>query len=81
MRFAAASPYFAARRFLCKRAMTAVSGSCYLPKSVGNCRGSFQRWWYDNGYCKSFIYGGCGGNANRFYSYAECQRACRVSFL
>jgi len=27
--------------------------------------------------CDSFVYGGCGGNANRFNSKQACESACR----
>lgn len=26
--------------------------------------------------CEPFVYGGCGGNANRFQSVEECHRIC-----
>jgi hypothetical protein len=35
--------------------------------------------WFHNAVtkrCEEFIYGGCGGNANRFESRAACERAC-----
>jgi hypothetical protein len=37
------------------------------------------RWYYDQetGKCHQFIYGGCGGNGNRYSSEEECLRSCR----
>ena len=35
--------------------------------------------WFHNAVtkrCEEFIYGGCGGTANRFASRAACERAC-----
>ncbi|KAF7632451.1 hypothetical protein Mgra_00008146 [Meloidogyne graminicola] len=42
---------------------------CYLPKIVGPCKAYFTRWWFNNGVCKEFIYGGCKGNDNNFKVY------------
>lgn len=46
--------------------------------SVGPCRGSFIRWYYDteSRRCRKFTYGGCRGNVNRFDSAEQCQRVC-----
>lgn len=51
---------------------------CDLPIVPGPCKGSFPRWGFDEetGQCKRFIYGGCGGNKNRFNTQAECEKAC-----
>lgn len=51
---------------------------CRFPSAVGNCRAAFPRFFYDitDQTCKSFIYGGCGGNENNFYSQAECEASC-----
>ena len=53
-------------------------GVCSLPMSVGPCRGSFIRWYYDTDTrrCRMFTYGGCRGNGNRFDSADQCRRTC-----
>jgi len=55
-----------------------MSGACSQPISVGPCRGSFIRWYYDSDArrCRMFTYGGCRGNANRFDTAQQCQRTC-----
>ena len=51
---------------------------CKLPKAPGRCKAYIPSWYYDykDGKCKTFIYGGCGGNANRFKTKARCQTKC-----
>ena len=51
---------------------------CDLPSETGYCRASIPSWYYDSGEgrCKTFIYGGCGGNANRFATKDACQQRC-----
>ncbi|KAL5106529.1 hypothetical protein TcWFU_007895 [Taenia crassiceps] len=51
---------------------------CSLPLRSGPCLAHFRVWGYNptSGRCESFIYGGCGGNENRFEDKAECERAC-----
>ena len=51
---------------------------CYLPAVPGDCR-AYQPSYYFNaagGRCERFIYGGCGGNQNRFSTLAECEERC-----
>nr|AAM93648.1 putative secreted protease inhibitor ISL1156_cluster318 [Ixodes scapularis] len=52
---------------------------CTLPKKTGPCKASFSRFYFDNkdGQCKSFTYGGCGGNGNNFKTLKKCQRTCK----
>ena len=51
---------------------------CFLPDNHGPCENSVAQWFYDNrdGVCKQFLYGGCGGNGNRFASRQECEQKC-----
>jgi len=51
---------------------------CASPKDTGVCRAAFQRWHYDveANECKTFLYGGCGGNGNRYNTKKECERTC-----
>ncbi|XP_061190042.1 actinia tenebrosa protease inhibitors-like [Saccostrea echinata] len=44
----------------------------------GNCLGFFPSWTYNSntGRCQEFVYGGCGGNRNRFNTLMECRRVC-----
>jgi len=51
---------------------------CSLSKDPGPCYGYFPKWYYDftTGVCVKFIYGGCGGNENRFHTELECKRNC-----
>jgi len=54
---------------------------CSLPKVVGPCRAAFRKYYFNSatGKCTKFIYGGCGGNANRFDTKEECQERCEDS--
>ncbi|GAA6097315.1 kunitz-type protease inhibitor 2 [Tachysurus ichikawai] len=51
---------------------------CRFEKVVGHCRASFPRFFYDvtDQTCKTFVYGGCGGNNNNFKTKEECENAC-----
>ncbi|XP_026543550.1 kunitz-type protease inhibitor 2 isoform X2 [Notechis scutatus] len=53
-------------------------GRCHSPKTVGPCRASFHRWWYNatSQMCQEFIFGGCKGNANNFVSKQDCFQTC-----
>merc|ERR1712126_111381 len=52
---------------------------CDLEPETGPCRGHSTMFYYDNKSkdCKTFIYGGCGGNGNRFGSKVECLKTCQ----
>ncbi|HWA73553.1 MAG TPA: BPTI/Kunitz domain-containing protein [Polyangiaceae bacterium] len=59
----------------------AISKVCDLPQAAGNCDAYFPKYWYNKntGQCESFIYGGCGGNENRFDTLEACRSACGVA--
>lgn len=52
---------------------------CTLPSVTGHCRAAFPRYFYnvESGECEQFIYGGCGGNDNRFDSMIQCEASCK----
>jgi len=56
---------------------------CALPPGLaggpgGYCWAMHRMWTFDkkSGECKKFIYGGCGGNENKFKSEVECLETC-----
>jgi hypothetical protein len=55
-----------------------VSQQCQLPKDNGPCAGYNPVFYFNtaNLRCEQTVYGGCGGNANRFATSAECEAAC-----
>ncbi|KPM10538.1 papilin-like protein 2 [Sarcoptes scabiei] len=52
---------------------------CSQSKDAGPCKGYFQNYYYspNDNQCQLFIYGGCGGNQNRFDRLEECEQTCR----
>ena len=54
------------------------AGRCQLPQEPGPCLTYLRRYFYNSerGACELFIYGGCGGNRNRFLSLPQCTTAC-----
>ncbi|MCQ7614294.1 BPTI/Kunitz-type proteinase inhibitor domain-containing protein, partial [Salmonella enterica] len=54
--------------------------ACNLPIVQGPCRGNMDLWAFDavQGKCVHFVYGGCQGNGNKFYSEKECKEYCGV---
>jgi Kunitz/Bovine pancreatic trypsin inhibitor domain len=54
------------------------SDECGALPDSGPCDAYSPSWYNDasTGICRPFVYGGCGGNANRYPSLAACQQAC-----
>ncbi|NXV08999.1 AMBP protein, partial [Cettia cetti] len=54
--------------------------SCRLSRDPGPCSGMASRFFYNSSSmaCETFLYGGCLGNGNNFYSEKECLQACRT---
>lgn len=51
---------------------------CTLPPEQGPCEAAFMKWYFDaeRGVCDMFLWGGCGGNDNRFDSQEACEARC-----
>lgn len=55
---------------------------CVLTPEAGDpdrvCMVRYFRWFYNiaTKKCEQFIYGGCGGNENRFDTKDECEKRC-----
>lgn len=51
---------------------------CLAPVDSGDCDDSITAYYYDAQHqmCQAFIYGGCGGNANKFQTEEQCERLC-----
>ncbi|KAJ9585100.1 hypothetical protein L9F63_020556, partial [Diploptera punctata] len=51
---------------------------CAMTVDIGPCNDGQPAWYYNKtaSECHAFIYGGCGGNANRFESEEQCERQC-----
>ncbi|CAO3626395.1 unnamed protein product [Cunninghamella blakesleeana] len=51
---------------------------CMVPKESGMCLAYFPKYHYDTalGKCQEFVYGGCGGNENRFDTLDHCEEKC-----
>jgi len=51
---------------------------CLAKPETGMCRGYFPMYYYNvqTGSCHEFVYGGCGGNGNRYATEEECLNHC-----
>ncbi|RCN35665.1 Kunitz/Bovine pancreatic trypsin inhibitor domain protein [Ancylostoma caninum] len=63
----------------------ATAAAIVLPRcsqkiDPGPCRAYIPRYGFDAsiGECVEFIYGGCGGNSNRFPLRSQCERTCMM---
>ena len=57
---------------------TAAPDHCSLAPESGLCKAYMPHMFFNStsGTCERFIYGGCGGNANRFTSFISCMEEC-----
>ncbi len=57
------------------------SDRCELPAETGECTAAFLRYHFDGdtGSCEPFVWGGCGGNENRFDTLDDCMHACGLT--
>ncbi|XP_030635498.1 collagen alpha-1(VII) chain [Chanos chanos] len=55
------------------------STACLEPMSEGQCSDYVLLWYYHqaSAECRPFLYGGCGGNHNRFTTKQLCQTLCK----
>jgi hypothetical protein len=55
-----------------------AGGVCSLPIESGECAAFAPSFGFSaaEGKCVPFVYGGCGGNDNRFASLTECEARC-----
>ena len=58
---------------------TDIMSRCFSPADSGLCEGNLLFWYYDAilRRCRTFLYGGCRGNTNRYFTEEACMRACR----
>ena len=56
---------------------------CSLPPQTGDCKAHLPSWYYQSATdrCIQFVYGGCGGNANRFVTKDACNVRCRIKVV
>lgn len=52
---------------------------CESDPEEGNCKAYMRRWFFNvtSSRCEKFIYGGCPGNANNYFTKELCQKTCK----
>uniref|UniRef100_A0AC34QJB7 BPTI/Kunitz inhibitor domain-containing protein n=1 Tax=Panagrolaimus sp. JU765 TaxID=591449 RepID=A0AC34QJB7_9BILA len=57
---------------------TSTKEDCKLEVDYGRCKAYIPRFYFDSESktCKSFGFGGCGGNGNNFNTKEECEKLC-----
>lgn len=62
----------------CLQACSVKSNDCSSAPETGLCRAYFLKYYYDaeSKQCKKFVYGGCGGNSNKYDDEQSCLNAC-----
>ncbi|KAJ7305058.1 hypothetical protein JRQ81_010857 [Phrynocephalus forsythii] len=55
--------------------------ACTLPSRKGPCQEDSTRYYYNvkSQSCETFLYGGCLGNENNFFTKESCKQMCEVS--
>lgn len=66
-------PFFSFSHFL-----DCLHKKCKYPCKTGPCHAFHKMYYYNvhTRHCQKFIYGGCGGNPNRFKRLNDCIRKC-----
>ncbi|TRY89854.1 hypothetical protein DNTS_024919 [Danionella cerebrum] len=54
---------------------------CLASADTGPCRASIKRFYYSNGACQAFTYGGCQGNQNNYDTEQSCMNTCTVKVI
>ena len=56
---------------------------CNQEPDPGPCGAFLPSWFFNStsGQCQDFVYGGCGGNDNRFCTEEECHYICKGQVL
>ncbi|UYV74611.1 PAPLN [Cordylochernes scorpioides] len=59
-------------------ALATTGDVCQEPEDPGPCLGQLPQWFYDSAQrqCRTFLYGGCEGNSNRFETRQDCEQRC-----
>ncbi|XP_069813976.1 collagen alpha-1(VII) chain-like [Dendropsophus ebraccatus] len=62
-----------------RQSETMSEGHCLQPMDEGFCSNYTLLWYYHlkADECRPFVYGGCGGNHNRFQSKEKCEQRCK----
>ncbi|XP_074863787.1 uncharacterized protein LOC142020062 [Carettochelys insculpta] len=64
-----------------QHARSPLEDPCRLPMDEGSCLRYTLLWYYhgEANACRPFVFGGCGGNSNRFKSKLTCERQCKIT--
>jgi len=55
----------------------AISDMCKFPAfQQGPCKAHYIMYSFNETECVRWVYGGCGGNQNRFHSMEACEQYC-----
>ncbi|XP_043114850.1 kunitz-type protease inhibitor 2 isoform X2 [Puntigrus tetrazona] len=66
---------------LLKMTSDEFQAKCQAPVKTGRCRASIKRFYYNNGVCQPFTFGGCGGNQNNYETEESCMTTCTVKVI